>query len=186
MGPPAEPQNWAHYSTKQLHPVYLLILKFPFAKNPVASHDRDLNYLRNSWLNKNSSSVVNTDEVTQDLGVAGGWVGGEGVGVSSPLYRSGKGGKENLSERRCWISKPRIDSRPAGCSQSGFPRGGECRPVSWGLPSCSDTQQPACMLRRVFVLLCAQYSRMTTAFKSRVPFLSVAITTNESNSGYVY
>lgn len=100
MGPPAEPQNWAHYSTKQLHPVYLLILKFPFAKNPVASHDRDLNYLRNSWLNKNSSSVVNTDEVTQDLGVAGGvggWGGGRSV-VSTLQVRKGRKGKSKREE----------------------------------------------------------------------------------------
>lgn len=90
--------EWARYSRKQLRPVYLLVLKFPFGKNPVASHDRDLNYLRDSWLNKNSSSVVNTDEVTQDLGVAGGGGGGGRNVVSTLQVRKGRKGKSKREE----------------------------------------------------------------------------------------
>lgn len=58
----------------------------------------DLNYLRDSWLNKNSSSVVNTDEVTQDLGVAGGGGGGGRSVVSTLQVRKGRKGKSKREE----------------------------------------------------------------------------------------
>lgn len=53
--------------------------------------------------------------------------------------------RDDLSERRCWNSKPGIDSGLPAVLREDSPPGGECRPASWGSPcALTPKHQHAC------------------------------------------